>query len=329
MTEPLNVISLGAGVQSSTMALMAAVGELQPMPWAAIFADTGDEPKSVYEWLVFLKTQLPFSVVHVQRNYKGKSVSLSDMVLDIRVSPDGRRFSKTKVPFFTRNVDGSQGKVKQRGCTAEHKIHPIVAAQRSMVSKAMPGWRKAHKAALEVLSLAKANKDPQTSKLLRAERFRLLADSVTAFESCQADPLMFSWVGISRDEASRMKPSREPWIKNIYPLVDLGITRNDCLRWMKDHSFPQPPRSACVYCPFHNAAEWRRLKEEEPAEFQRAVEFERKVQQAVGDAEGLAVPFLHKSLKPIDEVDFRSLEDKGQGNLLNYFENECEGMCGV
>ena len=40
-----HIISLGAGVQSSTMALMAAHGEIGPMPDCAIFADTGAEPQ--------------------------------------------------------------------------------------------------------------------------------------------------------------------------------------------------------------------------------------------------------------------------------------------
>ena len=35
------VLSLGAGVQSSTLALMAAKGEVTPMPDVAVFADTG------------------------------------------------------------------------------------------------------------------------------------------------------------------------------------------------------------------------------------------------------------------------------------------------
>lgn len=46
MNEPIHIISLGAGVQSSTMALMAAAGEITPMPKCAIFADTQDEPES-------------------------------------------------------------------------------------------------------------------------------------------------------------------------------------------------------------------------------------------------------------------------------------------
>lgn len=62
--NPLRVISLGAGVQSTTMALMAAHGEIGPMPDAAIFADTGDEPEAVYAHLRWLTSPnvLPFPV---------------------------------------------------------------------------------------------------------------------------------------------------------------------------------------------------------------------------------------------------------------------------
>ena len=55
-------LSLGAGVQSSTLALMYALGELEPMPKAAIFADTQAEPASVYKWLDWLEKQLPYPV---------------------------------------------------------------------------------------------------------------------------------------------------------------------------------------------------------------------------------------------------------------------------
>ncbi len=55
-----NFLSLGAGVQSSCVALMAANNEITPMPDAAIFADTQAEPSSVYEWLDWLEKQLPF-----------------------------------------------------------------------------------------------------------------------------------------------------------------------------------------------------------------------------------------------------------------------------
>ena len=44
----MRVLSLGAGVQSSTVALMIEYGEL-PMVDCAIFADTQNEPKYVYD----------------------------------------------------------------------------------------------------------------------------------------------------------------------------------------------------------------------------------------------------------------------------------------
>lgn len=46
----MRFLSLGAGVQSSTLALMIALGELPPVD-AAIFSDTHWEPRAVYEWL--------------------------------------------------------------------------------------------------------------------------------------------------------------------------------------------------------------------------------------------------------------------------------------
>lgn len=63
----LRVLSLGAGVQSTTMALMAAHGEIGPMPDCAIFSDTGWEPKAVYDHLEWLEQQLPFPVHRVER----------------------------------------------------------------------------------------------------------------------------------------------------------------------------------------------------------------------------------------------------------------------
>ena len=60
----LRVLSLGAGVQSTTLALMAAHGDVGPMPDCAIFADTGDEPAAIYEHLQWLSSPnvLPFPV---------------------------------------------------------------------------------------------------------------------------------------------------------------------------------------------------------------------------------------------------------------------------
>lgn len=280
-----HIISLGAGVQSSTMALMAAHGEITPMPDAAIFADTQDEPRSVYEWLDWLEKQLPFPVHRVTAG------SLSKRALTMRRSAKDMLYSKTDIPFFVKNADGSLGKIVNRGCTRDFKLAPLRKKQRELANVPR-GYGK---------------------------RICDLRDG--------APPLVISWQGISLDEVYRMKPAREAWCEHRFPLVDMGIRRNDCISWMLNMGYPKPPRSACVYCPYHNNAEWRRLSEEEPEEFMRAVAFESALQQAKAKSDNFrGTPFLHRSLVPLIQVDLRTAEERGQGNL---FLNECEGMCGV
>lgn len=267
-------LSLGAGVQSSTLALMYAVGELSPMPKAAIFADTQAEPLSVYDWLEWLKTKLPYPVYTVTNG------SLEEAELQIKQNKEGKKYRKTLIPSFAKNPDGTKG-ILGRGCTRDYKINVI---------------RKKVKELEDI---------PRGCKTVMAVQ-------------C---------IGISTDEFKRMKPSRDPWWMSRFPLIEKRISRKVCLDWMESHGYPLPPRSACVFCPFHSDIEWRRLKTEEPEEFKRAVEFETKIQEANrNDETMLSSPYLHSSLIPLDQVDFRNDVDRGQQIL---WDEECEGMCGV
>lgn len=306
MFVPVHIISLGGGVQSSMTSLAAGIGEITPMPAGAIFADTKGEPQSVYKWLDWLEIQLPFPV------YRVSAGSLAAASLRMHVTSDGRAYSQTNIPFFTRNDDGSQGKIKFRGCTRDFKLNQIHKKQREIISAQLPEWRRKHKAALKALREARKEKRPQPRD---------------AWEECQLDALLISWIGISLDEATRMKPSREPWISHRWPLIEKGISRADCLRWMEEHGYPKPPRSACIYCPFHNNNEWRRLKNEEPRDFARAARFEKQLQATKARSSNFkTTPFLHRSLVQLARVDLSTAEERGQ---INFFENECEGVCGV
>lgn len=279
MSEPIHIISLGAGVQSSTMALMAAHGDITPMPVAAIFADTQDEPQSVYRWLDWLEKQLPFPVHRVTA---GK---LSDGVLTVKTSAKGLRYSAVKIPLFTRNEDGSEGKIMHRVCTRDFKVYPVQKAIRRLA-----GIRRGQK-------------------------------TVGCIE----------WIGISLEEQVRMKLCRVPWIEHRWPLIELRKSRHDCLAWMAARGYPTPPRSACVYCPFHSNDEWRRLRDDEPEAFAAAVEFERNLTHVQTVTESLkAKTFLHRSLVPLDQVDLTTDIERGQGAWWQEnFRDECEGMCGV
>ena len=119
--EPIHVLSLGAGVQSSTMALMAAKGEITPMPVAAIFADTKGEPANVYNYLSFLEEALPFPII---------KVSAKDG-LTAHIEKGISEGTFIGVPFY-QNKGNSSG-VGRRQCTREYKITPIAKQIRELV----------------------------------------------------------------------------------------------------------------------------------------------------------------------------------------------------
>lgn len=276
-----HILSLGAGVQSSTLALMAARGEVPNYPHldAAIFADTQDEPASVYEWLGWLEAEIARSP-HPYPVHRVTAGKLSEETLRIRDNGE-RRWSKSNIPHFTKMPSGETGIMPSRQCTHDYKIRPIL------------------KKAREIANVPRGAKVPKVTQ----------------------------WIGISLDEVHRMKMSRDAWATNAWPLVDMRMRRHDCLLWMERNGYPKPPRSSCVYCPYHSDAEWRRLKTEEPQAFTQAAEFERQLQQIHAQTDNRdAKPFLHKLCVPIGEVDFSTLEDRGQMSLWG---NECEGMCGV
>jgi hypothetical protein len=110
----LRAISLGAGVQSSTMALMAARGEIGPMPDFAIFADTGWEPKAIYEYLDWIETQLPFPVIRARRpgdDLAQHSIKIAHNNVTRTASP----------PWFTDHPKG----MLPKQCSKEFKIRVI------------------------------------------------------------------------------------------------------------------------------------------------------------------------------------------------------------
>ena len=110
-------------------------------------------------------------------------------------------------------------------------------------------------------------------------------------------------IGISRDEAHRMKDAREIWIRNKYPLVEAGLFRFNCVKIIQDQGLPVPKKSACRFCPYHSDEYWNDLKINYPDEFNKAVEFDATVRDM--SKRGLHQPlYLHRSLKPLSELTF-------------------------
>jgi hypothetical protein len=274
------VISLGAGVQSSVMALMAAKGEIGPMPEHMIFSDTQWEPQGVYDHLDWLEgeiTRLSNGRMQLHRVTAG---NIREDAL-AGTNTTGQRFAS--IPFFTDNDSGTGG-VMRRQCTNEYKIQPVRKKIRELLGV---GYRK------------------RVPKGVMVEQ----------------------WIGISTDEAMRMKPAQDKWLENRWPLIEESMSRQDCLAWF-ERNYPgrKLAKSSCIGCPFHNDGAWRDMKLNDPLSWNDAVEFDKGIRKELHHNAEHDV-YLHRSRQPLDEVDLRNLEDMGQMPLE--FGEECEGMCGV
>ena len=272
--EPLRVLSLGAGVQSTVLALMADRGEFGlPKPDFAIFADTGWEPQAVYEHLDWLEERLSFDVVRVRNGNIRENILAGKL-------PDNS--DHIGIPAYTRNADGGRG-ILRRQCTNHYKMLPI------------------HQRIRERLELEPGRRAPKSKQVEM-------------------------WLGISIDEAARLKSSQEEWITKRYPLVEHNLSRPQLQNWFETH-YPGRtlPKSSCIGCPYHDDSMWKSLKENSPSEFQDAVFIDmalRNMPHLRGLIDGEA--YLHRSRLPLAEVDFSSVQTYEDAML-----EECEGICGV
>jgi len=326
VTDPHVILSLGAGCQSSALALMARDGELRahgfPMPTAAVFADTGFEPRRVYEhlgWLVLtLGAVLPVHVVRAMRPdgtpahiredteaiVRGDSPRLANPPVFVKESveytpyPDAEQQARftahlvrrgeiprfVTMPLFARAFTGAKPAMLRRQCTGDYKLEPIYRYCRPLIGRR------------------------------RGQRH-------------STPPFCEMWIGISAEEnARRCKPSHEGWVTNRYPLRELGMTRADCERWLWDRYQIVVSKSACVGCPYHDDAYWLTLQQQSPDEFEEACRFDETIRHLPG-VKGEC--FLHSSCVPLREIDFarsrkeRRALDRGQQLLFDGGESVC------
>lgn len=99
-------------------------------------------------------------------------------------------------------------------------------------------------------------------------------------------------IAYSLDEYNRMRRSPVQWVFHRYPLIELGLTRNNLYKLFADNGLPVPPPSHCFFCPLQSVAEWRNLAAYNPKLFEEAAQIE----------EGLSVDepiYLSGRLRPL------------------------------
>lgn len=273
----LKVLNLGAGVQSTTLAIMGARGEVPGgPPDVAIFADTGWEPAQVYAHLERLDQEvLAPSGITLHRVSNG----------NIRTDPFQPDSRFVTIPLYTvepcrecgasgRLEDGTRCKrcrgtgrsegMGRRQCTNEYKLKPIKARVRALLGYPHP---------------------TPVPKSVWAE----------------------SWIGISTDEVGRARDNDVRYSRARHPLLELGISRKDCERYLAGLGWGGVSKSACIGCPFHGNRQWRDLRDNHPEEWADAVAYDREVRNgakaALAKGHDLrGQQYLHRSRVPLDEA---------------------------
>ena len=247
-------------------------GEIEPADHV-IFADTGWEPKPVYENVKKMQELAESAGMqfHIVKTGNMKEDALN---------PEAKFVS---LPLHIYTKDGRKA-MGRRTCTRNYKILPLLEKQRELAGLA---------------------------PFQRSKQHRL---------TCI--------IGISWDESQRMRDATFSWIRNEYPLVDLRMTRHDCLLYHERAELERPPRSACIGCPYHSDKEWRNIRDNDPESWADAIFIDDQIRSnpAISERMFRGQAYLHSKRIPLSVVDLSTEEDRGQ---INMFGNECEGMCGL
>lgn len=324
------IISLGAGVQSTTMQLLAIEAELVEPVDFSVFSDTGWEHRDVYEHLDALeKWSMEQAGIPVYRASHG---NLRDDVLDPTVFATIPAWTKSggvqsvPVAFKTcptcggfRMLNGPEDACADcngtgaiptawedrpakrklghiiRQCTPKYKIEPLdrkvrelVGAQVSMVEcrycqgtgERVPPW-----------SRLKIN---GRCSICRGGGEQRLVGSVPPGTRIE------QWIGFSKDEFERATTIGFPsYSAPRHPLLELGWTRTDCIRWMDERGWKGVAKSACVGCPFHDDDTWLDIADRDPRTFAELVMYDRAIRHGDGMSDER---FLHESRLPLDEA---------------------------
>jgi hypothetical protein len=312
MTE--KIFGFGGGVQSTAALCLAAMGKLDYKDF--VFCNVGHDSENPATLDYVHKYSIPFAATHGLNLYEihktrkdGTNVTLYQSIMreDTRSVGIPVRMAKSGAPG-------------RRSCTADYKIrltdqwakknrgiNNILERERGYrrMYKAIAGWAEQHHATEEHI-----------------EQFNALAETLIL----ATRPLLTVGIGISTDEWHRAKRVKCPEWKQIeYPLLDMGISRENCYQIIEDAGLPRPPWSSCWFCPFHSTERWREIKHDTPALFVKAGKMEDVINQR-RKMLGKDNVYLHRSLKPL----MQAIPDKPQDQATTIMEEQeqcVEGGC--
>ncbi len=129
----ITVLSLGAGIQSSAMALLIDRSLLPgiPIPDYGLFADTFAEPQHVYDTVEWLRTLLSFPIHTCSFGDLGKNTWKAITAMPVPERGHSQA-GYIDLPVFSESGMG------RRQCTSHYKVKPIKREIRCLAGSAPP-----------------------------------------------------------------------------------------------------------------------------------------------------------------------------------------------
>lgn len=313
----ISILSLGAGVQSTALALMAEDGLIEK-PVAAIFSDTGDEPAEIYEHLERLRDMLSFPVHIVRQSEAGLGA-------DFLAALSGEANRASQPPFYVRAPDLSPEEISAVLVEPEPKFSDFAETEAGAdaFNDEWNAWKIRRSKALYKdrggMLWRACTRDYKIIPIRRKTREIMIAHGAKHVRQI---------IGISTDERQREKVSGVKFITNVHPLLEMGWSRTKCESYLKARHDLKIPKSACIYCPYRSNAGWARMKSEQPIEFERACQYDEAIREAQGKkVRGAGIVgqlFVWRGFEPLRTASFET----APGQIDFGFEQECDGMCG-
>lgn len=264
----MKILSCGAGMQSTALALMACANKLilegkaaefnfqyqdkVPVYDAIMFCDLGLEPSWVMDQVYFIKEACEWAGIPF---YVLQSTLYKDYI---------NNFGKSRVvsiPFWSVDEEGKKGKM-MRNCTLDYKINIMIKFTR-----------------MELLGYKKGQRTKQED--LKAHEMHL---------------------GFSKEEERRCKDNPHKMFVNKFPLCEMGLERKDNYAYIKDVWGLETKASACCFCPFHRNYFFKYIKQHHKDEYEKTVEFDEMLEREQPNTKIRSKLYISRSRKRIKDL---------------------------
>lgn len=264
----MKVLSCGAGMQSTALALMSCANKLilenrsgdfgfvyedkVPVYDVVLFCDLGLEPSWVYDQVHFIQSACEWAGIPF---YILKSNLYEDYLHDF----GNKRV--VSIPFWSVDENGKKGKM-MRNCTLDYKINIM-------------------------------------QKFVRQEILGYLKGQRTRDEDIKAHEMH---LGFSKEEERRCKENPHKMFVNKFPLCEMNLVRADNYAYIKDVWGLDTKASACCFCPFHTNYFFDFMKRNNKYEYEKTVAFDQILEEQQPNTKIRSKLYISKSRKRIKDL---------------------------